>query len=148
MRKLIILTCFLALILPSCKKDKKSKTRTELLTSGSWHVTAYIVDPAIDWDGDGTKESDIYAIMEPCVKDNRTTFTTDGKGQLDEGATRCNSDDPQVTSIVWSFDEREELLKVQGTDYLIESLTESELVVKEIQVISAVTVTHTVTFSH
>lgn len=148
MGNLMIFICCFALILPACKKDKKSKTRTELLTSGSWHVTAYTVDPAIDWDGDGTEESNVYAIMEQCIKDDRTTFTADGKGELDEGATRCNSNDPQVTPLVWSFDQSEELLKVQGTDYIIESLTESQLIVKDIQVISAVTVTHTVTFSH
>lgn len=148
MLKVLILTCCFALILPACKKDDKSKTRTELLTSGSWHVTAYTVDPAIDWDGDGTEESNIYAIMDECIKDDHTTFTADGKGELDEGATKCNDNDPQVTPLEWSFDQNEEQLIVQGTDYLIEALTESQLVVKEIEVISAVTVTHTVTFSH
>ncbi len=148
MLKLLIFTCCVALILPACEKDDKSKTRTELLTSGSWHVTAYTVDPAIDWDGDGTDESNIYAIMEQCIKDDYTTFTADGKGELDEGPTKCNDNDPQVTPLEWSFDQSEEQLTVQGTDYLIESLTESQLVVKEIEVISAVTVTHIVTFSH
>ena len=148
MLKLLILTCSITLILPACKKDDKSKTRTELLTSGSWHVTGYTVDPAIDWDGDGTEESDIYAIMEQCIKDDHTTFTADGTGELDEGPTKCNDNDPQVTPLEWSLDQSEEQLTVEGTDYLIQSLTESQLVVKEIEVISAVTVTHTVTFSH
>ena len=146
--KTILLICCAALVLFSCKKDEKSKTKTELLTNGSWHVTAYTVDPAIDWDGDGTDESNVFPVIDQCIKDDRTTFFADGNGELDEGPTKCDPSDPQSNPITWAFDQTESQLTVQGIQYQIESLTESQLVVKEIEVVSAVTVTHTVTFGH
>ena len=138
----------LALLLCSCKKDKESKTKTELLTTGSWHVTNYIVDPAIDWDGDGSKETDIYLVMESCVKDDFSIFHIDGTGQIDEGPTKCVSNGSQIIPFTWAFLEDEHRLQVQGVIYLLDVLTETQLVVKEIETISAVTYTHTVTFSH
>src|SRR5829696_2995569 len=146
--KIILLICCTAFIFSACKKDDKSKTKTELLVNGTWHLTAYTVDPPIDWDGDGTDESDVYAILEPCVKDDHTTFFADGTGELDEGASKCNQGDPQTTPITWDLDQSETLLTVEGVQYMIDVLTETQLVLKEIEVISAVSVTHAITFSH
>ena len=146
--KTLLFICCIVLLLFSCKKDNKSKTRTELLTNGSWHVTAYTVDPAIDFDGDGTEETNVYAVMDECITDDRTTFFANGTGELDEGATKCSTNDPQTVPLTWTFDQAEEKLQVQGIEYLIESITENQLVLKEIEAISALTVTHLVTFSH
>jgi hypothetical protein len=132
----------------SCKKDEKSKTKGELLTTGSWHVTAYTVDPALDWDGNGSVETNVYAIMDECIKDDHTTFHSDGSGELDEGATKCDDGDPQTVPLTWVFSQNETQLTVQGVKYLIETLTETQLVIKDIETISAVTYTHTVTLSH
>ena len=146
--KTLFFICCTVLLFFSCKKDSKSKTRTELLTNGSWHVTAYTVDPAIDFDGDGTEETNEYAVMDECITDDRTTFFANGTGELDEGATKCSANDPQTVALTWTFDQSEEKLQVQGIEYLIESITENQLVLKEIEAISALTVTHLVTFSH
>ncbi len=144
----MVLTCCVALVLLSCKKDEKSKTKTELLTNGSWHVTAYTVDPAIDWDGDGTDETNVYPVIEPCIKDDHTTFFANGTGELDEGPSKCDPNDDQIIPIAWAFDQSESQLIVQSISYIVETLTESQMVLKEIEVISSVTVTHTVTFGH
>ena len=75
-------------------------------------------------------------------------FFANGTGELDEGATKCSVNDPQTVALTWTFDQSEEKLQVQGIEYLIESITENQLVLKEIEAISALTVTHLVTFSH
>jgi hypothetical protein len=143
-----ILVAGVVALLLSCKKDEKSKTRTELLTSGSWHVTAYEVDPAFDWDGDGDLETNVYEIMDQCIKDDHTTFNADGTGTLDEGATKCDPGAPQTVPITWSFQQNETELNVVGSTYLVETLTENQLVVNQIEVVSAQTFMHHVTFSH
>jgi len=148
MMKILLFSCCAALVLFSCKKDEKSKTKTELLSNGSWHVTAYTVDPPIDWDGDGTDESNVYPVIEQCIKDDHTTFFANGTGELDEGPTKCDPNDPQTIPLSWEFDQSESQLTVESIQYQIESLTESQMVLKEIEVISSVTVTHTVTFGH
>lgn len=132
----------------ACKKDSKSKSKAELITNGSWHISAYTVDPAIDYDGDGTDETNIYAVMEQCIKDDHTTFFAGGTGELDEGPTKCDPGDPQSTPLTWSITPDETQLEVEGIQYLIESLTESQMMLKEIEVISTVSVTHMVTFTH
>lgn len=136
------------LLVLSCKKGDKSKTKMQLLVNGNWHVTAYTVEPALDFNGDGVDETNAFAVMEPCVKDDHTTFYEDGTGQLDEGATKCDDSDPQTIPLTWQLAQNETELIVQRIDYLLESLTENQLVVKEIETISQVTYTHTVTFSH
>lgn len=136
------------LVIISCKKGDRTKSKIELLVNGSWHVTAYTVEPALDFDGDGDSETNAFAVMEPCIKDDRTTFNADGTGQLDEGVSKCDDSDPQTIPLTWQFAQNETELIVQRIDYLLESLTETQLVVKEIETISQVTYTHTVTFSH
>jgi hypothetical protein len=148
MKNISTIASLVIIALFSCKKDKQTKTKGELLTSGSWHVSAYTVDPAMDWDGDGTDETNVYTVMEQCIKDDHTTFHTDGTGELDEGATKCDDSDPQSLSLTWTLSQNDTKLTVEGIEYLIESLTETQLVIKEIETISAVTYTHTVTFSH
>jgi hypothetical protein len=146
--KSMLISCCVAVCLLACKKDSKQKSRTELLTTGSWHVSAYTVDPAIDFDGDGTDETNVYAAMDQCIKDDHTTFMANGTAELDEGATKCDPGDPQTIPLTWSLNQDETQLEVQGIEYLVESLTETQMVLKEIEAISTVTVTHTVTFSH
>jgi hypothetical protein len=146
--KIYAVISLVLVVLFSCKKDDKTKTKTELLTNGSWHVTAYVVDPAIDWDSDGDDETNVYEIMDECVKDDHTTFFANGTGELDEGASKCDPGDPQDIPLSWKFEQNDTQLSIAGVIYLVDTLTESRLIVKQIEVISAVTVTHTVTFSH
>ena len=148
MKKFILILCCVALFLPACKKDEKSKSKTELISNGSWHVTAYTVDPAVDYDGDGTDENNIFAVMEECVIDDHTTFLANGNCELDEGATKCDPGDPQTFQLAWSFDDNESHIEVDGINYEIETLTENQMLLKEIETIQAVTYTHRVTFVH
>src|ERR1700755_2576588 len=122
MKTLFYITALVTLIIlqPACKKDSKAKTKSELLTNGSWHVSAYVVDPAIDWDGDGTDETNVYAIMDQCIKDDHTTFFANGTGELEEGATKCSSGDPQTLPLTWTFTQNETELNINGAQYLVE----------------------------
>lgn len=146
--KTVAVVCVCAMCVLACKKENDTRSRTDLLTTGSWHVAAYIIDPAIDYNSDGTAETDIYAIMDDCIKDDHTTFFANGTAELDEGATKCLPGDAQKTSLTWSIDKDETKLEVQGIEYLIKSISESQMILEEIEVISDVTYTHTVTFSH
>lgn len=146
--KALSLIALLSFLFLACSKDDKPKSRMDLLTNGPWHVTNYTIDPAFDWDGDGTQETDIYSVMEPCIKDDRTTFHSNGSGELDEGATKCDDSDPQATPFLWNFEQDGAGINVQGIHYTIEALTESQLIVKQTDNSPAATYLHTVTFSH
>ncbi|MGZ8551350.1 MAG: hypothetical protein ACXWV2_11835, partial [Chitinophagaceae bacterium] len=67
MKKTIQFTALLlvmtgAITFQACKKDKKdsTKTKTELITTGTWKITAQTVNPALDWDGDGDVETNLF----------------------------------------------------------------------------------------
>src|SRR6185295_16768183 len=105
----------------SCKKEggseSKQKTKTELLTTGSWKRTGLTSTPAYDWYGDGTYTTDILSVMKICEADNVDTYKSNGTGDTDEGATLCNQSDPQAWPFVWEFADNETKLVL---DYFVE----------------------------
>ena len=51
-----------SLIFTSCEKDEEeppAPTKSEMLTSRNWRMTALNVEPALDVDGDGTQENNL-----------------------------------------------------------------------------------------
>src|SRR5688500_8216772 len=90
-------TIFLAILLSatfsSCKKEKE-QSRTDILTSGQWKIAAFTMTPPRDFDLDGDLDSDIYALLDACEKDNYFIFKSDGKLEFYEGATKCDPLDP------------------------------------------------------
>jgi len=138
----------------SCKKDKDNnsitaKTKTELLTTGSWKRTALISSPAYDWYGNGVFDTDILNIMMPCEKDNTDTYKTNGIFETNEGATKCDPSDPQTWTLTWTFADNETKLIFDGTDeYILEELTAITLKFRTTFVGNGVTYTHVETYGH
>jgi len=100
-------------VIAGCKKDDSAPTKTDLLTSGSWRLTASHVDPAIDANGDGVVENDIFAVAPSCFRDNLITFKSDGTYVVDEGATKCDPSDPQIMeSSNWKFTDNESKIMI------------------------------------
>ena len=118
-------------VVSSCGKEDDPivvKTKTELLAQGSWKFKSASAA--------GTDVSNLAPPFDACRKDNILTFTTAGTGTIDEGLTKCNSGDLQVTQITWSFLTNETILRVSaplftntGNDFTLVSLSETELVV-------------------
>ena len=96
--KLASIMVFALLIsLSSCKKDEETKTTKDYLTAGNWKVTAMTIDPGITVLG--IEYTDIYTLfVEACSKDDLIKFNADGTLLEDEGATKCDPDDPQTTN--------------------------------------------------
>jgi hypothetical protein len=126
MKKILTLSIIL-FALYSCKKDdNKPASKSGYLTSGSWIVTAAVTDD----DGDGTFETDEYADFEPCYKDNLWTFNTNGSVVMDEGATKCDPSDSQVTTSQWQMVNNESGLIVGSDSYSILQLDANQVVLK------------------
>ena len=137
----------------SCSKDDKNtniaKTKTELLTAGSWKRTALISTPAYDWNADGTFATNILNTMLPCEKDNLDIYKTNGIIETNEGATKCNPSDPQSWTAAWVFAANETKLIFDGTDqYTLIELTETTLKYQSTFVENGVTYTHVETYGH
>ena len=119
----IILIAIAMFAIASCKESEDdstptAKTKTELITSGSWMVSDMLIN--------GTS---FLALMEPCEKDNFMTFKTNGTYITDEGATKCDAADPQTTTDNWSFSSDEKKITIDGDLGDLVTLNETDMVV-------------------
>ncbi len=134
------------IIFSGCDKDEEiiPKTRTELITAGSWRFGAAMV---------GT--TDVSASLPTCQKDNIMTFLAALTGNVDEGPTKCNAGDPQTNPFTWSFQSNETVLNIStilftggSNNFTIVALNESQLVLSQIITVGGTPQNAVVTFLH
>ena len=126
----IVLALIISGMFTQCKKDKDKdiqQSKTDMLTSGQWRIIAHTSNPGFDWNLDGTKETDLYSVYEPCEKDNYVVFKKDGTFETNEGATKCFSSDPQSEAGTWSFVDNETKINIDGDVATIEELTSTRM---------------------
>ncbi|MCB9246671.1 MAG: hypothetical protein H6606_09605 [Flavobacteriales bacterium] len=116
--------------LSSCKDDAADKlsTRTELLIKDKWILQASTIDPAVVLLGNSI--TDVYALVPACDRDNFAQYNSNKTGVYDEGATKCEAQDPQTVAFTWSFESDETQLRQDGDLYQILELSESTLKVR------------------
>jgi len=104
-----ILLALLAVSLPfSCKKEDNAN-KTKLLTAHCWVLNEATIAPAAVVNG--VPVTDFYALMSLCERDNVTCLLENGNVYVDEGASKCDPNDPQVnTSGTWWFNSDESVL--------------------------------------
>jgi hypothetical protein len=135
------------ILFTACSKDSdnnKPKTNTDLLVQGSWKFDNVTVNGA-----------DVSSLVQGCQKDNTLTFAAGGTGTLDEGATKCSSNDPQSSPFTWSFATNETVLHVSATlftggssDFNIVTLNETQLILSQNIDISGTSQNAIVSFKH
>jgi hypothetical protein len=129
--KTFIVLALLIASLSGCKKDKEqnqSPSKTELLTSGQWRLTAYTLSPPVDFDGDGSPDSDALALFEPYNRDDLFRFKADGTLEIDEGPTKALASDPQIkNTTTWAFADNQTVLVIDGDRTALQELTASKL---------------------
>ena len=148
MKKLIVfIICALSFSLIGCDKDDTPpvKPKTELLTQSSWKFKAATAN--------GTDISNQNPPFAPCRKDNIITFTINGAGTINEGATSCSP--AENTNFTWNFTNNESTVHFSTAlypntpnDVTVVSVTETELVISFPYTAGSITVTVVVTFQH
>lgn len=132
MKNLKLLTLFVTLVLlfNSCKKDELS--RTQMLCGKFWINTSCTIDPPIIVAG--TPITDFWAQMDQCWRDDLQKFESNGIYTFDEGASKCDVNDPQTTTGLWSWNSDETIVSVtQGgntTSYTILELSSTSFKAK------------------
>jgi hypothetical protein len=111
------------------KKDNNGTTnqlsaKTQLLIKANW----ILVDNETKVGAGGTWGSN-YQGFYACRKDDFLKFNSDNTGVSDEGATKCNTTDPQTAPFSWNFSENETKLTFQNTTLTIDVLTETSMVI-------------------
>jgi hypothetical protein len=96
---------------PSGANDGKQSSS---FTNKSWKLYSLSVAPAIDWDLDGKKETDILAKMEDCEKDNLLLLRNDNTILRNAGKLKCDEDDEQEKKTgSWSYDKASKKLTLK-----------------------------------
>lgn len=100
-------------LLVQCKKDSSENNgsgKIELMTQQTWKYE----NAGIDADKNGSIDSPLPITIPACTTDNTITFSSDGKGVVNEGATKCTTTDPQTVPVTWSFTNNETELNLTG----------------------------------
>lgn len=152
------ITCILLLYLVACNKDDDSVVGTDRAKAllGQWKYIAITTDRAVDINGDGVVNIDLFNTQElrPCLKDNITSFSDRGKNEkgayvLNDNGLAC-TEDGQFANIeqdsyeitnnsVIQFDVRNEMRIVE--------MTKNRLVVDTDDNLGGEQVVVTITFS-
>ncbi len=127
MKSFLITTTIFTLLIISCSKKDSNLSKKEILTSGSWKLTAVVSDD----DANGSYEKDEFARFSDCYKDNYYTFQSNGVLELNEGPTKCSPADSQTETATWQLTQNETYLKINTDEWKLEELTTSILKWKE-----------------
>lgn len=107
MKKYVLALLSIGFIIWGCNKDDDDdnnndvQAKTQLMIAAAWKFDT----AAIDSDKNGTPDQAFppgFGIEE-CIKDNTITFKSDSTGNLNEGAEKCESTDPDNTAFNWWF---------------------------------------------
>jgi len=137
MRNIRLFAIIAAMVVLFSCDEENNPSNTDLLTSSPWIFVSYTVSPAIDWDGYGTMVTDILAQFDACNKDDISDFNTNNTYTLEEGATKCDPNDPQVYETgTWAFNSDETVLVMTDSDgfatnYNIVKISSTEITLKD-----------------
>lgn len=129
MRKDFLLYSILFLMLFSCTKEKNAtNSKARLLTKSGWRL---IAEEAKGYVGQ-TSWVNTYGNYKACEQDDIIVFNANGQFEINEGATKCNSGDPQIIETgTWTLTAAETGITVftsnDKTDYTIVALNETTL---------------------
>jgi hypothetical protein len=149
--KNIKLLFFIALtfLVLSCEKDK-DHTKKELLSIKNWILVAESISTAFYYNG--VPITDTYSQYDACIKDDIASFETNGTYSLEEGATKCDVNDPQVFETgTWTFNSDETILVMTSNigeviNNEIVELTANKVILKVEETIDEVNYTLTSTY--
>jgi PKD repeat protein len=89
----------------------KTLTKKEVIAAGPWKITGLK-------QFDGTTTTDVYFQMDDCGKDDIFSFKTNGTWTNEEGATKCDSNDPTIIgSGSWTLSSDETVFSVDGEEW-------------------------------
>lgn len=117
----IIFAAFFVLLI-ACKKGSTVSGNMQLLTQQEWRIIKeeekVNSDPYVDY----------FPFVPACSQDDKYNFKTDGTYELNEGATKCNSSDPQIiTTGTWQFTQNETRIRIDVNESAIDKLTNDTL---------------------
>ncbi|MEO6096385.1 MAG: hypothetical protein ABIW76_12040 [Fibrobacteria bacterium] len=118
MRLNLLIPLTLATFMLACNDDKSptasASGKDAILIGAKWKMTAHTITPAVDYDGNGTLVTNLFAVEHGCGHDDIDSYTSDHKFSFDEGPTKCDASDPQKETGTWSFNSAGDSLTIDS----------------------------------
>jgi hypothetical protein len=95
---LLLLFCCSLFFTACSNDDDATPSQEEMLMNKRWQITALEVTLPI------IGSQDLYAGFEECEKDTYVEFKANGVLVVDEGATKCDTSDPQQYPGTWTLE--------------------------------------------
>jgi len=130
MKKLFKLILIFALV--SCH-DEFSKL-DELRRTAGWKITVQAIDPPILHNG--ILITDVYAILEPCDKDDVIVFY-ENKTYVVKLNHRCLPTDPPTASGTYAYEDNAASIILDDISYELMEFSKGKFVIRAIQTIDA-----------
>jgi hypothetical protein len=105
----------------ACTKDSTpdptpASSNMTNLTASTWLYE----NAGVDADKNGTIDLPLTATeVPPCLADNKLTFKSDNTAIADEGATKCNTSNPQTSTFNWNFSNNEKVLNISSPVFAV-----------------------------
>lgn len=109
--KISILALGLATFSCSKKSDDPTLTPAQILTSHAWKLSS-------------TTIMGVNSPLDECEKDNFVTFSNTGVATMDEGVTKCDSEDPQTDVTTYSLSSDAKTLTLDGDVFTVVTLND------------------------
>ncbi|MEZ0456966.1 hypothetical protein ACR78Z_01925 [Sphingobacterium thalpophilum] len=101
----------LALLSAACHASGGDRPHSTSFVGKKWQMEKLTASPSIDWDIDGVKDTDIFALIDPCDKDDALMLREDGIVIREGGAEKCDEDeDEQWEDGTWKYDDATSML--------------------------------------
>ncbi|MDJ1469837.1 lipocalin family protein [Cytophagaceae bacterium DM2B3-1] len=116
------------LSLPACKgSGDEPKDYNAMISKSPWKIISATLDG-----------KDEFSDLNECYKDDLFRYQSGGSYSLEEGTTKCNTNDPQIFSEgTWSYDPDTKLLTMNQTSgsgqdgtFLVKELSSTKMVLE------------------
>jgi len=127
--KILLVIISAVVLFAGCKKDE-DKTNKDMLVGKTWINTALTIDPPLQI-GDITITDLFNQAFYACSKDDTQQFKSDGGYVFDEGASKCDPNDPQTVTGTWVMNPDMTVVTVtafgETMSYTIVSISDNQL---------------------
>jgi hypothetical protein len=149
LKKVALLSAAVAALLTGCQKDAETPaptSKTQLLTSDPWHITAYTRTTG------SAAAADYLATAFPttCERDDRYAFNSNGVQIRTEGPTACSGNNSQtvVGTYPYNLNSAQTQLTIGGTTFDIVTLSADVLHLRSTRTSGGTTIVDNVTYAN
>lgn len=110
---------FMMMTLAGCKKNDNEidPANGPAFVGKRLILSSFIMNPAVDLDGDGKVDPDLMAFLPACEKDNIVIFEKGGRMSGENGLLRCDDDGPSEGDAgTWTYNEQTQILRIVAAD--------------------------------